>query len=197
MRMPMNYLRGFLQKKIAHYAVSGLSEASEKYSSSNLSSPIKANLHFSHSRSGVVSFDRVEAVIEISEWVDVPIKKFTMENSTNSSSNPIEEPSGNHVIMEKKLTKRTFRVPLKIEDKTLGVRISLSNESIYEAKSRLVALDKKEADRRRIVELKNNLENYIYATRENLDTSEEFQKISPEEDRQTFSQQLDEIQDWL
>ncbi|XP_068640673.1 heat shock 70 kDa protein 17-like [Aristolochia californica] len=217
---------GVPSEKIAHYAVSGLSDASEKYSSRNLSSPIKASLHFSQSRSGVVSFDRAEAVIEISEWVDVPIKNFTMENSTSttldisleaspdnsttvgnenlstesdvdSSSNPIEEPSSNGVIMEKKLKKRTFRVPLKIEDKTLGLGISLSKESISEAKSRLAALDKKDADRRRTAELKNNLESYIYATREKLDTSEEFQKISPEEERQTFSQKLDEVQDWL
>ncbi|XP_068646814.1 heat shock 70 kDa protein 17-like [Aristolochia californica] len=217
---------GFSSEKFAHYVVSGLADATEKYSSRNLSSPIKANLHFSQSRSGIVSFDRAEAVVEISEWVDVPIKNLTLENSTSAtpnisleaspdnstnvgnenlilesgvsnSSNPIEEPSSNGVIMEKKLKKRTFRVPLKIEDKTLGPGMSLSKASISEAKSRLAVLDKKDADRRRTAELKNNLESYIYATREKLDTSEEIQKISMEEERKTFSEKLDEVQDWL
>ncbi|XP_068667722.1 uncharacterized protein [Aristolochia californica] len=151
------------------YAVSGLSDAS--------------------SRNRVVSFDRAKVVIEISEWVDVPIKYFTMENSkwttpaislearpdssttvsnenqstksdVDSSSNPINVLSGNGIIMEKKLKQRTFRVPLKIGDKTLGLGKSLSKESIPEATSSLAALDKKDAVRR-TAELKNN--DYIYA----------------------------------
>lgn len=48
-------------------------------------------MHFSLSRSGVVSLDRAEAVIEITEWVDVPIKKnLTLEsnNENNTTTNP-------------------------------------------------------------------------------------------------------------
>ncbi|KAG9442695.1 hypothetical protein H6P81_018549 [Aristolochia fimbriata] len=217
---------GVTSENFAHYTVSGLADASDKYSSRNLSSPIKANLHFSQSRSGVVSLDRAEAVIEITEWVDVPVKNLTVENSTSSApnisveaspdngtdvgnekltmesgaenlTNPIEEPINNGVIMEKKLKKKTFRVPLKIEEKTSGPGMLLSKDLMSEAKSKLAALDKKDADRRRTAELKNNLESYIYATKDKLDTSEEIQKTSTEEERQTFSQKLDEVQDWL
>lgn len=114
-----------------------------RYSSRNLSSPIKASLHFSLSKSGIFSLDRVEAVIEITEWVEVPRKNLTVDNSTSASANiteadarsaseessdKLETNNGNSNISdsttndsspvdlgtEKKLKKRTFRVPLKV-----------------------------------------------------------------------------------
>lgn len=214
----------------AQYDVSGLTDASEKYSSRNLSSPIKANLHFSLSRSGILSLDRADAVIEISEWVEVPKKNLTLENSTtaspnvsieagansannaseeinddlhvdggisNSSNSNVEEHATPDLGTERKLKKKTFKVPLKIVEKTLGPGMSLSKESFVEAKRRLEALDKKDAERRRTAELKNNLEGYIYATKEKLETSEEFEQISTAEERESFKEKLDEVQDWL
>ena len=50
----------------------------------------------------------------------------------------------------------------------MGAGMSLSKESIAESKHKLEALDKKDAERRRTAELKNNLEGYIYATREKV-----------------------------
>lgn len=126
---------------------------SNRYSSRNLSAPIKANLHFSLSRSGIISLDRAEAVIEITEWVEVPKKNLTLEsNSTsqtlsseggaandtsdskenvssdgdaNKSSAPIDESNAQDIVTEKVLKKRTFRVPLKvkIEGHKSGVNI--------------------------------------------------------------------------
>ena len=58
-----------------------------RYSSRNLSSPIKANLHFSLSRSGILSLDRADAVIEITEWIEVPKVNVTLENSSAASPN--------------------------------------------------------------------------------------------------------------
>ncbi|XP_022150578.1 heat shock 70 kDa protein 17 [Momordica charantia] len=211
----------------AQYAVSGLTDTSEKYSSRNLSSPIKATLHFSLSRSGILSFDRADAVIEISEWVEVPRKNISVENSTISSPNATVDDSGNtsegkndtlipenagigntsdpsvgeqsttEPATERKLKKRTFRIPLKIVEKTLGPGIALSKESFAEAKSKLEALDKKDAERRRTAELKNNLEAYIYATKEKFETSSELEQICTSEERQAFNEKLDEVQDWL
>jgi len=89
--------------------------------------------------------DRADAAIEISEWVEVPKKNLTVENTTttspnitletdtkntteesdeksnsdgvidNTSINITEEPSTTEPITEKKLKKRTFRVPLKVQ----------------------------------------------------------------------------------
>ncbi|XP_009757679.1 heat shock 70 kDa protein 17 [Nicotiana sylvestris] len=209
----------------AQYAVSGLADASEKYASRNLSAPIKANLHFSLSRSGIFSLDRADAVIEITEWVEVPRKNLTVDNSTSASTNTSTEsspsnteesseklnaddgnsnnsdPSANDssttsLSTEKKLKKRTFRVPLKIDEKTAGPGASLSKESFNEAKSKLEALDKKDEERRRTAELKNSLEGYIYDTRDKLE-SEDFAKISTSQERQSFIEKLDEVQEWL
>ncbi|KAI4374239.1 hypothetical protein MLD38_012253 [Melastoma candidum] len=217
---------GVLSPVFARYSVSGLADSAEKYSSKNLSSPVKANLHFSLSRSGVLSLDRADAVIEISEWVEVPKKNLTIANATadshttsaeDASNNKSEESSetstdggaSNETISntvdqdsadlgtERKLRKRTFRIPLKIIDKTTGPAVSLSKESFAEAKLKLETLDKKEAERRRTSELKNNLEGYIYATKEKIETSEEFRKISSSEERESFIAKLDEAQDWL
>ncbi|XP_011004468.1 PREDICTED: heat shock 70 kDa protein 17-like [Populus euphratica] len=211
----------------AQYAVFGLTESSEKYSSRNLSSPIKANLHFSLSKSGILSLDRADAVIEISEWVEVPKKNLTVENTTttspnltlesdtkntteesdvnlnsdgvtdNSSNNNVEGPSTTEPVTEKKLKKRTFRVPLKIVEKTVGPGMPLSKEYLAEAKRKLEELNKKDAERRRTAELKNNLEGYIYSTKEKLETSEEFEKISTADERKSFIEKLDEVQEWL
>ena len=119
-----------------------------RYSSRNLSSPIKANIHFSLSRSGILSLDRADAVIEITEWVEVPRKNLTIENSTISSNLSTEAGANNssaesnenlqtdsgitkmtnisaeeqpaaEPAMERKLKKRTFRVPLKVKDNRL------------------------------------------------------------------------------
>lgn len=89
--------------------------------------------------------DRADAVIEITEWVEVPKKNLTVENAAASSLNvtletgakntteeanenlqsdrgtsdasnsTVEEPINVDVITEKKLKKRTFRVPLKVK----------------------------------------------------------------------------------
>ncbi|KAL4366194.1 hypothetical protein GQ457_05G033010 [Hibiscus cannabinus] len=211
----------------ARYAVSGLTDTAEKYSSRNLSAPIKTNLHFHLSRSGILSLDHSDAVIQISEWIEVPKKNLTIENATsaspnvtddngtnstteqsnnnlesdggssNASNGTAEEPSTRDLGTERKLKKKTFKIPLKIVEKTTGPGMPLSKESLADAKRRLEALDKKDAERRRTAELKNNLEEYIYATKEKLETSEDFEKISSSDERQSVIQKLDEVQEWL
>ncbi|CAL5055468.1 unnamed protein product [Urochloa decumbens] len=215
---------GIPSHKFAEYSVSGLTDASEKYSSRNLSAPIKANIHFSLSRSGIVSLDRAEAVIEITEWVEVPKKILTLEsnitnqnssseagaaNSTTdskenlnsdsdtNSSAPIDESNAQETITEKVLKKRTFRVPLKVVEKTTGAGTILSKELYSEAKSRLEALDKKDAERRKTAELKNNLESYIYSMKEKLEESADILTVSTEQERESFTEKLNEVQDWL
>ena len=70
---------GVSSGKIATYHVSGLTDTYTKYVTRNLSTLIKTNLHFSLSISGMVSFDRAETVIEVLEWVDVPVKSLQLK----------------------------------------------------------------------------------------------------------------------
>ncbi|KAE8671886.1 Heat shock protein 70 (Hsp 70) family protein isoform 2 [Hibiscus syriacus] len=161
-----------------------------QYSSRNLSSPIKTNVHFSLSRSGILSFNRAEAVFQVTEWVEISKRNLTVENSTSASP----DVSADLVDLgtEKKLKKMTFRIPLKIVQITMGPGIPLSKESLLNAKSKL---DKKDAVRRRTAELKNNLEEYIYSTKEKLETSEDFERISSNDERQSVIEKLDEVQE--
>jgi len=62
-----------------------------RYADRNLSAPIKANLHFSLSRSGIISLDRADALIEITEWVEVPKRKITLESNNSSGLNVSSE----------------------------------------------------------------------------------------------------------
>ena len=89
--------------------------------------------------------DRADAVIEISEWVEVPKKNLTLENSataspnisieagannaseeindnlhvdggiSNSSNSNVEEHNTADLGTERKLKKKTFKVPLKVK----------------------------------------------------------------------------------
>ncbi|XP_039020085.1 heat shock 70 kDa protein 17-like [Hibiscus syriacus] len=218
---------GISSPVFTHYVVSGLTDTAEKYSAQNLSAPIKTNLHFYLSRSGILSLDQADAVIQITEWIEVPKKNLTLENTVSASSNvtddkvtnstteqsnnnlesdggssnvsddTVEEPSTKNLGTERKLKKRTIKIPLKIVDKTTGPGMPLSKESLADAKRRLEALDKKDAERRRTSELKNNLEEYIYATKEKLETSEEIEKVSSNDERQSVIEKLDEVQEWL
>lgn len=101
-------------------------------------------MHFSLSRSGILSLDRADAVIEISEWMEVPKRNLTLENSiidfpnisveadakisteesnhnlhidgwfNNASIPNVEEHGTMDLSTERKLKKRTFRIPLKV-----------------------------------------------------------------------------------
>ncbi|CAA2985426.1 heat shock 70 kDa 17 [Olea europaea subsp. europaea] len=184
----------------ALYAVSSLTDSSEK--------------------SGVFSLDGVDVVVEITEWVEVPQKNVTTGNPTSASSNDTEaglkssseessdkleindsmsnasissvtRSATSDIAIEKKLKKRTFRLPLKVIEKTAGPGMPLSKESFAEAKRKLEALDKKDAERRKTAELKNNLEEYIYSKKK------EFEKISSDQEQQSFIGKLNEVQEWL
>lgn len=111
-----------------------------RYASHNLSAPIKTTLHFSLSRSGVISLDRAETVVEISELYDVPIQNTTVDSnqttvppekagqpdSVSGAENvkegttgddqkePSHDSAADKPLTTKKLRKRTIRIPLKV-----------------------------------------------------------------------------------
>ena len=93
--------------------------------------------------------DQAEAVIQISEWIEVPKRNLTVENTTsaspnisvdvgtkntseesnnsldsdggisNASNSSDEEPSAMDLGTERKLKKRTFKIPLKVQTSRL------------------------------------------------------------------------------
>lgn len=223
---------GISSNEIAVFEVSGVTDAYSKYGSRNLSSPMKTNLHFSLSRSGVLSFDRAETVVEFSEWVDVPVKNQTMNetkatlkkpdlssetegngpedsskvedgatleasNTTDANDSFISETPVREVIMEKKLRKRTIRVPLKIKDVTVGLVRPMSKDARLEAGLRLDKINRREEEKRKTAEAKNSLESYIYSTKEKLESTDGIEKVTTEEQRNYFREELNTAEDWL
>ncbi|KAE8717887.1 hypothetical protein F3Y22_tig00110020pilonHSYRG00230 [Hibiscus syriacus] len=71
-----------------------------------LSSPVFA-------QSGILSLDRAEAVFQVTEWVEVPKRNLTVENSTSASPDVFADLADHGT--EKKLKKLTFRIPVKLE----------------------------------------------------------------------------------
>ena len=57
---------------------------------------------------------------------------------------------------------------LQIVEKITGLGMSLSEDFLTEVKKKLQVLDQKDTDRKRTAELKNNLEGYIYTTKEKV-----------------------------
>ncbi|GKV46100.1 hypothetical protein SLEP1_g53111 [Rubroshorea leprosula] len=164
-----------LSPVFAQYVVSGLAEVSEKYSSHNLSAPIKTNLHFSLSRSGMnatIASSNISAEVgaekapeENKEGLNSDSVVSRASNTNTNTDTTVEEPSTVDLGTKKRLKKKTFRVPLKIVEKTAGPGMSLLKESLAKAKEKL--------------------------------DCEEFEKISSVDEHQSFMEELDEVQEWL
>ena len=57
---------------------------------------------------------------------------------------------------------------MQVVEKTVGPGMPLSDEDLADSKRKLTELNRKDAERKRTAELKNNLEGYIYSTREKV-----------------------------
>ncbi|XP_002974987.2 heat shock 70 kDa protein 17 [Selaginella moellendorffii] len=191
---------GIIDREIAAFKISGVTDSVAKYSSYNLSAPIKSVLHFALSRSGVLSLDRAETVVEFTELVEVPVNvstnaTTTLESTSNASvaENVTQAPV--ETIMEKKLKKKTIRIPSKLE--VLRDTGAYSEDQVAQFRSRLDRLKELDDEKRQTEEAKNNLESYIYTTKEMLDTIKDLSKVSTEKQRQEFLARLDEAGEWL
>ncbi|CAA2991807.1 heat shock 70 kDa 17 [Olea europaea subsp. europaea] len=98
---------------------------------------------------------------------EVPQKNVTTDNPTSASSNGTEaglksfsEESGDKLEMNDSTSNASIS---SVIEKTAGPGMPLSKESFAKVKRKLEALDKKDTERRKIAELKNNLEEYIYS----------------------------------
>ncbi|KAL2613653.1 hypothetical protein R1flu_025345 [Riccia fluitans] len=82
---------GAISDEVATFQISGVADAANKYASLNVSAPLKTSLHFSLSRSGVISLDKAETVVEISEWYEVPVETATLDINATAETKSSEE----------------------------------------------------------------------------------------------------------
>eukprot|EP00339_Tiarina_fusa_P008630 CAMPEP_0117023644 /NCGR_PEP_ID=MMETSP0472-20121206/17629_1 /TAXON_ID=693140 ORGANISM="Tiarina fusus, Strain LIS" /NCGR_SAMPLE_ID=MMETSP0472 /ASSEMBLY_ACC=CAM_ASM_000603 /LENGTH=864 /DNA_ID=CAMNT_0004729829 /DNA_START=146 /DNA_END=2740 /DNA_ORIENTATION=- len=84
----------------------------------------------------------------------------------------------------------------ELKVKKLENKNELEAGKIHEYRSRLAKLNREDKKRAQLLEIKNELEAYVYATLEFLD-NEDAQSVSTSDERDTFSADLLEAGDWL
>eukprot|EP00899_Mesostigma_viride_P002636 jgi/Mesvir1/12373/Mv00554-RA.1 len=93
---------------------------------------------------------------------------------------------------------RTARMPLDVEVVAVG---TLSPKSIRAAEKTLRLLKEKDLERKRTDEAKNALESYIYANKERMEEgaegAEDLVKVTTPEQREKFTTELADAEDWL
>jgi len=113
------------------------------------------------------------------------------EGETVPSAVPSEDSSAQEPV----LVKRTFKLSLKISVESLGVK-NLNSTDIRKSESRLTHFDFLDQQRKDLQKEKNNLEAYIYDTRDKL-SNEDVIESSTEEEREILSALLSAASDWL
>lgn len=116
-----------------------------RYSTYNLTNPLKTSLHFEITRSGLVGVEKAEVVVEFSEWTEVRVPIISNQtvggNATGNGTQPGAEGGGGEgnateaasgapgnatevaaeepqYEIKQKLRKRTIRVPLEVPNPT-------------------------------------------------------------------------------
>ncbi|GIL71901.1 hypothetical protein Vretimale_636 [Volvox reticuliferus] len=91
---------------------------------------------------------------------------------------------------------KVAKVPLKVGGRG-WLSPSLSNTDMSEAKQVLATFVAAETRKREVAKARNDLESYIIAMKEALETDELVQKVSTEDQRDSFRTRLTDEEDWL
>jgi hypoxia up-regulated 1 len=83
---------------------------------------------------------------------------------------------------------------VQINDVTEG---RLTESSLATSALQLEKLNLQDAEKRQTAEAKNSLESYIYATKDKLESLEDLEKVSSEQQRDALHVELGEAEDWL
>ncbi|EFJ52505.1 heat shock protein Hsp70G [Volvox carteri f. nagariensis] len=116
-------------------------------------------------------------------------------NTTGAGSNGTSKPAT--TIKRIQVPKvKVAKVPLKVGGKG-WLSPPLSDSDLSEAKQVLSKFVAAEARKREVAKARNDLESYIIAMKEALETDELMQKVSTEEQRESFRSRLTDEEDWL
>ncbi|CAD7703207.1 unnamed protein product [Ostreobium quekettii] len=96
----------------------------------------------------------------------------------------------------KTVKKKTVRFPLIVSQPEL-THPSLDTKGLLASTKVLLEFSKKEMEKKAGDAAKNSLESYILSTQEMLGVDENIKKVTTEEQRNTFSLELTETEDWL
>lgn len=127
-----------------------------------------------------------EAAIPIETIAEPEIVADLLVEPAGEETKPAEE------VIE--WTTKNRRVELTVTEITVGV--DMDSGDIARAKATLRKLDQKDLDRRQLEQAKNDVEAFIYATREAL-WENDIIKVSTEQQREEINAVLSDASDWL
>lgn len=199
---------------LGSFNVSGIHSVIDKYNSSG-----KVSIHTRVDQSGVFAVVKADATVEV--WEELPPPPpppaaNTSDNATGADGEAKAEEAGKKEEDSKdskagkkeaaaapalapeeapKLRKRVVKVPLNV---TGGLFAPGMNDTEMTAARRVMRrLRAHDQAKRETAKARNDLEAYIIATRDLLDSSEEWRAATTEEQRDAFSAQLTDTEDWL
>ncbi|KAG0005128.1 hypothetical protein BGZ79_006702 [Entomortierella chlamydospora] len=221
-------------KQIAHFSLSGLTEAINKFKDVSVATP-KVKVTIELSESGVLSVQEAIATIETDNSKKASlaekVKSFfggsdknedvkdveSNENSEEQESSDTKEQEKNGETSEKTENKeskteqgdntetsgknetvastQTEKIVLEIKTDFKGIT-PLTFSDKQESLEKIQRLDALDAAKRAREEARNSLESFLYRGRELL-YKDEIIEVSTEEERQTLSESLSTVSEWL
>lgn len=186
-----------MEEKIVEVPIEGNSTKNVTGSNSTI------NLDDDTNSTSSMSGDEPEATEDSSDSIPpeepTPASDDDAAAANTTAANATEPESKNKTSTVKRIQvprKKVARVPLTIGGKGLS-REKLSGDSLASSTSTLARWVQTETVKRDNAAAKNELESYIIKTREAIETDELLIKVSTEEQRTAFVEQLTAMEDWL
>ncbi|KAM9971905.1 hypothetical protein ACTFIW_011893 [Dictyostelium discoideum] len=206
-----------INNPLATYTVSNVPTPGEKY---NFTGKPKIHCSFRLTTSGIVVLEKAEAEITVSLIKPQPqqnktsssssTKKNTTtietatdggsEETTDETTTTKQEKEEEEVVVVEKVIEyiqKTIRVPLNFTIKYNGGVEPLSKELSQESNDRINKLDQVDRILRELRQERNNLESFIYETKDKLESNEEYLKCSTQQERDQLVEELDKTSAWL
>eukprot|EP01133_Synstelium_polycarpum_P016947 gene16947-20160_t len=171
---------------IAVYTVSGLPVPSE---SLNFTGKPKVHCIFRLNTNGMVLLEKAEAEIAVT----TSRQRNITQNSTIGESSA--DATATTPTTTTELITKVVRLPLNVTVVHQGVQ-PLTKEEFATYNTRINTLDTKDKSLRDLRHERNNLESYLYDTRDKLD-SEDVVKCSSETERQNFITEIETTSTWM
>ncbi|KAM9957502.1 hypothetical protein ACTFIR_009609 [Dictyostelium discoideum] len=209
-----------INNPLATYTVSNVPTPGEKY---NFTGKPKIHCSFRLTTSGIVVLEKAEAEITVSLIKPQPQQNKTSSSTTKKNTTTIETATTDGgseettdettttkqekekeeeevvVVVEKVIEyiQKTIRVPLNFTIKYNGGVEPLSKELSQESNDRINKLDQVDRILRELRQERNNLESFIYETKDKLESNEEYLKCSTQQERDQLVEELDKTSAWL
>lgn len=176
---------------VASFKVEGVKDLSEKSGKA-----VDLMLIFALDGNGIPFLYQVLNKYEVDAVRKVPKLKKVEETDENSAEEPSEAPVMTEPEFEEQTYKEVKEGKLNFTQTDLETPRLLSIEEAQELIARVASYKAKEEDAKRLAEVKNDLESYVYYVKEKLEESS-FLAVTKEDERERFDEQIAEVKDYM